>query len=189
MDKKAQKRISKFLSLALRHQPDAAGVVLDDSGWVEVEQLIGGINKHANGILIDLDTLKSVVANNDKRRFQFSDDEMKIRATQGHSVNVELGYAVASPPDLLYHGTPDKFVESIRREGLDKRQRHHVHLHQDRSLATSVGSRRGKPVLLTIRAGEMQTAGFQFFVSPNEVWLTDHVPPEYIGFSDEECPE
>lgn len=180
MDKKQQKRISKFMSLVLRHQPQTAGLVLDNAGWVDVDDLLTGMNKA--GQRVTRGQLETVVAENDKQRFQFSEDGARVRATQGHSVGVELGYEPAIPPEELAHGTPTQFVDSIRREGLKKRQRHDVHLHADLSIASSVGQRRGKPVILRIRAKAMSDAGFEFFVTPNDVWLTDHVPPEFIEF-------
>lgn len=182
MDKKRQKRISKFLSLVLRHQPDKIGIQLEESGWVEVTTLLEKLNANDKRLELDLPTLKLVVTENDKLRFQFNEDETKIRATQGHSVDVDLGYEPAAPPEILCHGTPEKFVAPIKEQGLQKQARHHVHLHQDEDLASDVGGRRGKPVLLKIRAAEMHQAGFQFFVTPNDVWLTDHVPPEFIEF-------
>lgn len=180
MDKKQLKSISKFMSLVLRHRPDSIGIELTEAGWVAVDQLLPAMNKA--GRKIDSDLLQTVVRENDKQRFQFNDDGSMIRATQGHSVEVELGHASATPPDVLCHGTPTKFVEPIQREGLTKQKRHHVHLHADATLASSVGQRRGAPVVLTIDSKAMAAAGYVFFVTPNDVWLTDHVPPEFIRF-------
>lgn len=182
MDKKKQKTISKFMSLVLRHRPEAAGLVLDDSGWVAVEDLLAGLRSAGRDVSREM--LETVVKENDKQRFQFNADRSRIRATQGHSVAVELGYERSEPPELLAHGTPKQFVESIRTQGLKKQKRHHVHLHADQALASSVGQRRGAPVVLTIEAKRMSEAGYEFFVSPNDVWLTDHVPPEFIVFPD-----
>ena len=183
MNKKKQKTISKFMSLVLRHQPDKAGLVLDDAGWVGVEDLLAGMQRVGRDVTREI--LESVVQENDKQRFQFSADGTMIRATQGHSVDVELGYEKAEPPEFLCHGTPTQFVEPIRCEGLKKQKRHHVHLHADQNLASSVGQRRGTPVVLKIEAKRMFDAGHEFFVSPNDVWLTDHVPPDFIQFPNE----
>lgn len=180
MNPQQTKKISKFLSLVLRHQPDKIGIVLDDAGWTSVNTLLTQLE--SAGRRISLDVLETVVAENDKQRFQFSEDRTLIRATQGHSVDVELGYEKSTPPDVLCHGTPTKFVDSIRAHGLTKQKRHHVHLHVDQNLAASVGERRGQPVVLTIDAKRMEADGFEFFVSPNGVWLTDHVPPKYLAF-------
>ncbi|WP_298858700.1 RNA 2'-phosphotransferase [uncultured Gimesia sp.] len=123
-----------------------------------------------------------MVQTNDKQRFSFNEERTHIRANQGHSIEIDLGYASAIPPETLFHGTTQQFVEIISREGLRKMQRHHVHLHVDEEIGLTVGKRRGKPVLLKIRAIEMHQAGYEFFVTPNQVWLTDNVPVEYIDF-------
>lgn len=180
MDAQQTKKTSKFLSLVLRHQPETIGITLDDAGWVTVDDLLTALA--SQGRPLTREVLEMVVANNDKQRFSFSDDGKQIRANQGHSVEVELGYEACTPPEILYHGTPRQFVEPIRRGGLQKMQRHHVHMHQDLNTATAVGNRRGKAVILKIRALEMHAAGHAFFVTANHVWLTDHVPSEYIEF-------
>jgi len=172
------KRTSKFLSLVLRHQPEKIGIQLDEAGWVDVDVLLKAMAKH--GKRISRETLDHVVETNDKRRFAYGDDGRRIRANQGHSVEVDLGYKTAQPPEILLHGTPDRFVADIMRDGLKKMKRHHVHLHTNEATATTVGSRRGKPVLLKIRAREMADNGHEFFVTPNDVWLTDSVPAEFI---------
>ena len=173
-------RLSKFLSLILRHNPGAAGVVLDSAGWVAVGELLAGCARA--GKSMTREQLDHVVANNDKKRFEFSADGLLIRASQGHSLEVELDYESQTPPDLLYHGTASRFVDSIRAGGLLKQARHHVHLSAEITTATQVGSRHGKPVVLTIRAGEMHRAGYAFFRSTNGVWLVDAVPVEFIQF-------
>ncbi|NQU20130.1 MAG: RNA 2'-phosphotransferase [Candidatus Nealsonbacteria bacterium] len=180
MNEKSVKRTSKFLSLVLRHQPEKIGISLDDAGWVDVDVLLGATARH--GRPISRDTLDYVVRTNDKQRFIFSEDGQRIRANQGHSVDVDLGYRPADPPEILLHGTPTRFIESIRQNGLKKMDRHHVHLHADEATATAVGRRRGKPVLLKVRAQDMAREGHEFLVTPNEVWLTDHVPVEFIEF-------
>lgn len=180
MNEKDQKRLSKFLSLVLRHQPDVAGLKLDDAGWVTVEDLLAGLAR--NNRKLSRADLNSIVENNDKKRFEFSDDGQRIRASQGHSVQVELGYQPQTPPETLLHGTVEKFLNSIREKGLIKGSRQHVHLHDDRQVAIQVGSRRGRPVILEVDAAAMAAAGYEFYCSTNSVWLTDSVPPEFIRF-------
>ena len=180
MDEKERKKISKFLSLVLRHQPETIGIELDAAGWVDVDVLLPAMSYHNPDIARE--TLEEVVRTNDKARFAFSEDGTRIRANQGHSVEIDLGYQPALPPEILFHGTSQQFVESIAGEGLIKMKRHHVHLHVNVTTSTAVGQRRGKPVLLKVRALEMHQAGHKFFVTPNNVWLTDHVPASYIVF-------
>jgi len=172
-------RISKYLSLVLRHNPAAAGVTLDGEGWVGVEDLLAGAARQ--GFSFTRAELEDVVQQSDKQRFAFSPDAQSIRANQGHSVSVDLGLTPETPPDVLYHGTVDRFLSSIMSHGLEKRSRQHVHLSPDVDTATRVGSRRGKPIILKIDAASMHSAGFTFFRSANGVWLTDHVPPQYIS--------
>jgi putative RNA 2'-phosphotransferase len=180
MPKPDQIQVSKFLSLVLRHQPELIGIKLDEAGWAEVDALLTAMAAHQRAI--SRNQLQQIVAESDKQRFAFSDDGQKIRASQGHSVEVELGYAAAKPPERLYHGTVEKFLASIRQAGLIKGSRHHVHLSSDWATAMQVGARRGKPVVLVVRCQEMHAAGISFFISANGVWLTDHVPPEHIDF-------
>jgi len=183
MDEKSVRRISKFLSLVLRHQPDKIGIQLDAAGWVEVEVLLEALRR--SGQKISRDLLEHVVRTNDKQRFTIDESGQRIRATQGHSVEVELGYEPADPPAILIHGTPETAVSAIRESGLQKMKRHHVHLHCDSSTASTVGARRGQPVLLKVKAQEMVKEGFVFYVTANQVWLTDHVPPRFIEFPDD----
>lgn len=168
------------MSLVLRHQPEIAGLTLDDAGWVTVEDLLEGMARNSRGL--SAVELKQIVDNNDKKRFEFSGDGLRIRASQGHSVNVELGYEPKTPPPTLLHGTVEKFLDSIREKGLIKGSRQHVHLHDDRNVAIQVGSRRGRPVILEIDAAAMVTKGYDFYCSTNSVWLTNYVPPEFIRF-------
>jgi putative RNA 2'-phosphotransferase len=186
MNDKERVKISKFLSLVLRHQPEAVGVTLDAAGWVEVSTLLEGCRRA--GRAITPEQLDEVVSTNDKKRFEFSPDGLQIRASQGHSVEVELGYEPATPPDTLYHGTAARNIESIRRQGLLKGQRHHVHLSADPDTAMKVGQRYGKPIVLQISSGRMHAEGIQFFVSTNGVWLTEHVPPQYLEFPEDAPP-
>lgn len=173
-------RISRFLSLVLRHQPETLGITLTEEGWTNVDDLIAAVNRH--GRELDFETLEQVVQTSDKKRFEFSDDGEMIRASQGHSVEVNLGYQPTPPPEVLYHGTVDRFLPGIRENGIQKRQRHHVHLSASLEVANTVGKRRGQPVILSIRAREMNTAGHDFYISTNGVWLTDSVPAKYIDF-------
>ena len=174
------KHISKFLSLVLRHNPDLIGISMDPEGWVSVEELIEKSNKHGNPLNAQL--LEDVVVTNDKKRFAYNDDKTRIRASQGHSVEVDLQYEAIEPLEFLFHGTVDKFIESIKTSGLQKMSRTHVHMSKDRDTAIKVGSRRGKPLILVIRAAEMHRDGYKFYLSENEVWLTDQVPVKYIEF-------
>jgi putative RNA 2'-phosphotransferase len=171
-------RISKFLSLVLRHQPDKIGLKLDPAGWVSVEELLEACQSHEFPITIN--ELEAVVAGSDKQRFSFSDDRLQIRANQGHSVNVDLGYQPTAPPAELYHGTVERFLMSILDGGLSKGKRHHVHLSVDLETAQKVGARRGRPVILRVMSGQMNRDGYLFFCSENGVWLTDNVPPAYL---------
>jgi putative RNA 2'-phosphotransferase len=173
---------SKFLSLVLRHQPETIGVTLDPQGWIDVDVLLEAMAKH--GRKLEFAELERLVLESDKKRFALSEDGKRIRANQGHSVEVDLALAPQTPPDVLYHGTVDRFLESIRTTGLEKRDRHHVHLSANVETAEKVGQRRGKPVLLRIQADQMHRDGHAFFISNNGVWLVDHVPAKYIEFSD-----
>jgi putative RNA 2'-phosphotransferase len=176
--KRSVKR-SKFLSLILRHNPGAVGIDLDPAGWVDVSVLLDALAAH--GRPMTRAQLDQVVAENDKKRFAFDDTGTRIRASQGHSVPVDLGYTEAEPPALLFHGTHPRVLDTIRREGLRPMQRHDVHLSPDAETATRVGARRGRPVVLTVDAARMAADGHRFRVSANGVWLTDAVPPEYLG--------
>lgn len=173
-------RTSKFLSLILRHEPERIGLKLGEAGWVSVNDLLQAVNRH--GVALTFDQLKHIVATSDKKRFAFSEDGQSIRANQGHSVEVDLQYAPQTPPEILYHGTATRFLDGIRKDGLQKMGRHDVHLSAETKVTIQVGGRHGKPVLLTIRAGEMHQAGFVFRCSTNGVWLVDHVPAEFIEF-------
>lgn len=173
-------RTSKFLSLVLRHRPELLGIELTPDGWTEIDTLLERARGH--GRQIDRELLVQVVAENDKQRFAISDDGKRIRANQGHSVAVELNLQPQAPPARLFHGTVEKFLNSIRAAGLRPGNRQHVHLSADYETAVKVGSRRGPPVVLEIRAGELHRTGHVFFLSANGVWLTSHVPPDYLQF-------
>lgn len=174
------KNISKLLSLVLRHAPEKIGLQLDKNGWAKVDELIEQCK--VNNKQIDQNLLELVVETNDKKRFIFNEDKTKIRANQGHSIDINLNLEAMSPPNFLYHGTVSKFMENIRKDGLKKMNRQHVHLSKDLDTAIKVGSRRGKPIILSIRSGDMDKNGFLFYCSENGVWLTDHVPNKYIEF-------
>jgi len=172
-------KVSKFMSLVLRHNPQKIGITLDENGWADTTLLISGLCR--NGHNVSLEDLKEVVANNDKQRFKFNDDYSKIRANQGHSVTVNVEMKEVQPPDILYHGTATRFWESIRNEGLTARNRLHVHLSADKETAVNVGKRHGKPIVLIINATQMYKDGFIFYLSENGVWLVNAVPPKYIS--------
>lgn len=175
---KQLKHISKFISLVLRHKPEEIGLQLNDNGWASVDELIRKLNDR--GVEIDINILNNVVETNDKERFSFNEDKTMIRANQGHSIDVELNLKEVIPPDILYHGTTVKYLDSIFKDGLKKQSRQHVHLSQTIETARSVGGRHGKPVILIIRSKEMRSVGYKFYLSENKVWLTDSVPVEYI---------
>jgi putative RNA 2'-phosphotransferase len=180
MDRRTAVKTSKFLSLVLRHRPEFVGIALDEAGWVEVDRLLEALGRH--GRPLTRAELDHVVATNDKRRFALSDDGLRIRASQGHSVAVELQYEPLAPPELLYHGTAESSLPSIRRCGLRRGSRHHVHLSPDAATARRVGQRHGRPVVLVVRAGAMHAAGHVFYLSANGVWLTEHVPVDHLEF-------
>ena len=178
MDAQTQKKISKQMSYILRHQPDSVGLTLAPGGWVDVDQLLAAISSH--GRVVTSVMLEEIVSGNDKQRFEFSANGTQIRARQGHSTKVDLQYEASIPPDLLFHGTATRFLASIREQGLIKGNRHHVHLSTDRETMLQVAMRHGKPVLLLVDAKAMLADGHTFFVTGNDVWLTDHVPPRYL---------
>ncbi|MBC6607931.1 RNA 2'-phosphotransferase [Hymenobacter sp. BT188] len=175
-------QLSKTLSYVLRHKPEAFGLQLDTQGWIDVTELLRAL--HAHGHEVTPNQLHEVVATNDKQRFSLSADGAKIRANQGHSVAVDLELTAVVPPELLYHGTATRFLDSIRKDGLRSGSRQHVHLSADAETAVTVGSRHGKPVVLTVQAGRLHRAGGLFYLSANGVWLTEAVPPEYLGVAE-----
>lgn len=178
MNEKRNKRISKYLSLLLRHKPETIGLVLDENGWADVDDLISNPK-----IDFSLEELKEVVRTNDKQRFAFNEDRTRIRASQGHSLKeIDLKLEKSTPPDVLYHGTIEKFIDSIRKTGLQKMNRNHVHLSADLETANKVGGRRGKPIILEIDTVKMLNDGHEFYLSQNGVWLTDQVEVGYIDF-------
>jgi putative RNA 2'-phosphotransferase len=179
MNKDQLKKISKSMSYVLRHRPDTIGIELREGGWISVDELLTAFERA--GKPFTLDVLERVVTENDKQRFEFSADGLQIRARQGHSVEVDLGYAACAPPKVLYHGTATRNLDSILKQGLVKGSRHHVHLSTNIETMVQVAMRHGKPVVLAVDAARMHAAGFEFFVTENHVWLTDHVPPEFLS--------
>jgi len=170
--------ISKFLSLVLRHEPQRIGLLLDVAGWASIDELLEKSALSGHGITRA--QLEEVVATNDKKRFAISEDRKRIRASQGHSIDVDLELPVRVPPDVLYHGTASRWIASILRTGLDKRARHHVHLTENLHTATSVGARYGVPVILRVDARAMAAEGHEFRCSDNGVWLVDAVPVKFL---------
>ena len=173
-------KISKFLSLVLRHSPQTIKIRLDENGWADVDKLIQQSNIHK--MKFDFETLEEVVFTNDKQRFSFNDDYTKIRANQGHSVDVNLELEAVKPLPILYHGTVEKYLDNIKINGLQKMQRQHVHLSKDLETAIKVGNRRGKAIVLEINALEMYKDGFEFYLSKNGVCLSNEIPAKYIKF-------
>ncbi|MTB52357.1 RNA 2'-phosphotransferase [Lewinella sp. W8] len=178
MNTKTLTRTSRKLSLVLRHKPEVIGLKLDASGWAEVSHLLAQLERH--GTAISRAELQYIVDHNDKQRFRFSEDGLRIRANQGHSIEVELGLRATPPPKVLYHGTARRFVDSILRTGLERRSRQHVHLSDNLETAIKVGGRHGKPVVFHVRAAAMAADGHTFFRSDNGVWLTEAVPTEFL---------
>ena len=170
--------LSKFLACVLRHNPSSASIKLDENGWADVDALIDGVCK--TGRVINAQILEEIVASDGKHRFDFNADRTKIRANQGHSIDVDVEMQVLAPPDILYHGTAEKYIESIKREGILKRTRNYVHLSKDEQTAIEVGSRHGKAVVLKIDAKRMYEDGFEFLLSANGIWQTKQVPFEYV---------
>lgn len=166
-------KASKFMSFVLRHRPDEIGLDLDKGGWASLDDLVA-----RSGGLLNHDLVREAVVTNEKQRFALSADGKRIRASQGHSVPVDLGLVAQVPPIVLYHGTATRFLDSILQQGLLRGGRHHVHLSPDPQTALAVGARHGKPAILEVAARKMHERGVTFFVSENGVWLTDHVPPD-----------
>ena len=170
-------KTSRFISMILRHKPEVIGITLDEHGWADVSELIEGVNKvHP----LDMETLEEIVRTNEKQRFSFNEDKTKIRANQGHTIPVDVELEEKEPPEFLYHGTADKYVESIDCTGLEPRQRLYVHLSTDKETAAKVGQRHGKPVVYRVNSGQMAKDGYRFYLSVNGVWLTKAVPVKYL---------
>ncbi|MBC6461847.1 RNA 2'-phosphotransferase [Actinomadura sp. HBU206391] len=178
MDERRRKHVSKFLAKHLRHRPELIGITLDGAGWTDVGQLLIACARH--GCPVSREELVQVVAGDGKRRYAFDETGRRVRASQGHSVAVDLDLPVTAPPDLLYHGTVERALPAIRREGLQPMGRRDVHLSVDEGTARQVGTRRGRPIVLTVNAAAMAAAGLEFRLSANGVWLTRSVPPRYL---------
>lgn len=179
MERKRLVKTSKYLSKHLRHQPERLGLTLEPGGWVGVEELLAALEQRS--FRLTPAELEEVVERNDKRRFSFDPTGTRIRANQGHSVEVDLELAPTAPPRRLYHGTADRNLEAIRRSGLHRHRRHHVHLSPDQPAARRVGARHGRPVVLEVAAGRMAERGHSFYLTDNGVWLVEAVPPEFLS--------
>ncbi len=171
------KETSKFISLILRHKPEAIGITLDEHGWANVDELIAGIAKTQP---IDMTMLEQIVAEDEKQRYSFNEDKTLIRANQGHSIPVDVELEEKEPPEILYHGTGAKYVSSIDEQGLMPKSRLYVHLSSDEDTAKKVGQRHGKPVIYVVKSGKMFCDGYKFYKSVNGVWLTKEVPLSYL---------
>lgn len=172
-------KIGKFICLILRHKPEIIGIELDKNGWANVDELINGLKKKYPDF--NREKLEYIVNTDNKQRYSLSDDKSKIRARQGHSIDVDVELKELAPPEFLYHGTAERFLESIMKEGLVPKSRLYVHLSNDVETAEKVGKRHGKPAVLKIETGKMAKDGFKFYLSENGVWLTKAVPPKYFS--------
>ena len=171
------KETSKFISLILRHKPDVIGITLDEHGWANVDELIAGVSKTHP---IDMAILEQIVAEDEKQRYSFNEDKTLIRANQGHSIPVDVELEEKEPPEILFHGTGEKYTASIDKEGLIPKTRLYVHLSSDEATAAKVGQRHGKPVIYKVKSGNMYRDGYKFYISVNGVWLTKSVPVKYL---------
>lgn len=179
-----KKETSKYISLILRHKPEVIGITLDEHGWANVTELIEGICRTQ---AFDMEKLEEIVRTDEKQRYSFNEDKTLIRANQGHSIPVDVELEQTMPPEILWHGTGKKYVESINKEGLVSKSRLYVHLSKDYETAVNVGSRHGKPVVYKVLAKQMAENGYSFMLSVNGVWLTKEVPIKYleiVGSSD-----
>ena len=171
------KSTSKFISLILRHKPETIGITLDEHGWANVDELIEGISRTQP---FDREMLEKIVATDEKSRYSFNDNKTLIRANQGHSIPVDVELEEKIPPEILYHGTGEKYVASIDEQGLIPKSRLYVHLSKDEETAKKVGSRHGKPVIYIVKSGQMHRDGIPFFLSDNGIWLVKEVPVKYL---------
>lgn len=178
MKNKKHSDLSKLLSYLLRHNPESIGLKLNNAGWADVNELVLKINN--SGKSINIDKLNNVVKYCDKNRFSFNENRTSIRANQGHSIEVNLGYQLSLPPDILYHGTGNKNEESILNSGILKMKRQHVHLSDSIKTAINVGTRHGKPIVFQIKSQKMNSEGYTFYKSENDIWLTNEVPVKYL---------
>ena len=177
MDKRME-QTSKFLSLILRHKPETIGITLDEHGWANVEELLAALSRDQE---MNMAMLEEIVATDNKQRYSFNEDNTLIRANQGHSIPVDVELEKKEPPEYLWHGTGEKFVASIKEQGLIPKSRLYVHLSTDYDTAVKVGKRHGKPVIFKVASGKMYADGYDFYCSVNGVWLTKEVPVEYLS--------
>ena len=171
------KETSQFLSMILRHKPEAIGITLDEHGWANVDELIAGISKTQK---FSMDILETIVNTDEKKRYSFNEDKTLIRANQGHSIPVDVELEELAPPEFLYHGTGEKYKKSIDKQGLIPKSRLYVHLSKDIDTAITVGKRHGNPIVYKVLSGKMSEDGYSFYLSVNGVWLTKNVPVEYL---------
>lgn len=171
------KDLSKYMSLILRHKPEVIGISLDEHGWANVDELISGIAKSNE---FNREMLEKIVRTDEKQRYSFNEDKTLIRANQGHSIDVDVELEEKEPPEILWHGTGEKYVSSIDDQGLIAKSRLYVHLSKDEKTAITVGKRHGSPVLYKVLSREMYVDGYSFFLSVNGVWLTKEVPVAYL---------
>ena len=173
----SNKETSKYISLILRHKPEVIGISLDEHGWANVDELIAGVSKTHP---LDMTILEQIVAEDEKQRYSFNEDKTLIRANQGHSIPVDVELEEKEPPEILFHGTGEKYVASIDKEGLIPKSRLYVHLSSNEETAYKVGQRHGKPVIYKVNSGEMYRDGYKFYCSVNGVWLTKKVPVKFL---------
>lgn len=173
----SENRTSIYISLILRHKPETIGITLDEHGWADVSELIEGVNRTHP---LTMEMLEQIVAKDSKQRYSFNEDKTLIRANQGHSIPVDVELEEVEPPDILYHGTGEKFVPGIEEKGLIPKSRLYVHLSEDMDTAKAVGSRHGKPVIFKVKSGNMASSGYTFWRSVNGVWLTKAVPFSFL---------
>ena len=166
-------KTSKYLSLLLRHKPEVGNITLDKNGWAPVKDILKALK-------VNMEVLEDIVYTDSKCRYSFNDNKTKIRANQGHSVSVDVELQEVVPPDILYHGTSTKSLESIKKDGIKSMSRQYVHLSLDMDTAVKVGSRHGKPVILAVNSKQMYEDGYRFYISVNNVYLTDNVPYNYL---------
>lgn len=170
--------ISKYMSLILRHKPEVIGICIDEHGWANVEKLIQGIAKNNPGF--NMEALEEIVKTDNKQRYSFNDDKTLIRANQGHSIQVDVELEEKEPPNVLYHGTGEKYVTSIDKNGLIPKSRLYVHLSRDIETARAVGKRHGKEIIYSVNSAQMHKDGYKFYLSKNGIWLTKKVPMKYL---------
>lgn len=176
-------KISRFLSLVLRHHPEIIDLHIDSHGWAEVEELLLKMKKKYP---ISREILEEIVRTDNKNRYSFDEEHRRIRANQGHSISVDVELEERKPPEFLYHGTGAKYVTSISQQGLLPMSRLFVHLSEEKKTAREVGKRHGNPVIYRVRSGDMGKKGYRFYLSVNHVWLTKEVPADFLSLMDEE---